>query len=72
MRLCACGKEVEALRVELLDSLMCSECAKLVAQPHIKAHVFYSNDGTSEIVPMDNAAWEKMNRDMRARAAAHL
>jgi hypothetical protein len=72
MRKCACGQEVEEERVELLDSLMCSKCAKLVVQPAIKAHVFYNNDGTSEIVPMDERAWDKMNKDMRARTAAHL
>ena len=51
---------------------MCSKCAKLVVQPTIKAHVFYNNDGTSEIVSMDERAWIKMNKDMRARTAAHL
>lgn len=72
MRKCACGNEVEEERIELLDSLMCSKCAKLVNQPTIKAHVFYNNDGTSEIVPMDEKSWDKANRDMRARAHAHL
>jgi hypothetical protein len=72
MRKCACGKEVEEERVELLNSLMCSQCAKLVNQSTVKAHVFYNNDGTSEIVPMEEKAWNKMNKDIKARTAAHL
>ena len=72
MRVCNCGNEVEEERVELLNSFICSGCAKRVDVSNVKAHVFYNSDGTSEMVVMDEKSWEKANKDMRARAAAHL
>lgn len=72
MVICSCGKEVEEERVELLNSPICSVCAKRVDVSNVKAHVFYSSDGTSELVIMDERAWTKANKDMKARAVAHL
>lgn len=69
--ICSCGNEVEEERVELLDSKICSECARKAPVEIEMAHTVYNADGTTELVMMNQKNWQAFDRAVRARSNMH-
>lgn len=73
-RLCKCCQaEVEEERVELLDSHVCSTCAKdgQEQEKGLRGATIYDQDGIAEIQLMDARDHEKWLAMVRARDSAH-